>query len=83
MPRRKRNYEVQRVRLDGFVPVGVNADDDALLAWLDSLPNRKKFPIVWELLKAGETAIKQGAVRLEDVDEAEAMAEEFFHAFMA
>lgn len=82
MPRPKRDYEVRRVRLDGFVPIGVNPDDDALLAWLDSLPNRKKFPIVWAVLKAGEAAIKSGAVQVDDLAEAEAMAEEFFNAFV-
>lgn len=82
MARPKRNYEVQRVRLDGYIPVGVDAEDDRLLAWLDSLPNRKKFPIVWALLKAGGTAIGQGSVKVDELEEAEAMAEEFFHAFV-
>jgi len=83
MPRPKRDYEVRRVRLDGFVPVGVSAEDDALLAWLDNLPSRKKFPIVWAMLKAGGAAIQRGEVVLSDLDEAEAMAEEFFNAFVA
>lgn len=83
MARPKRDYPVRRVRLDGNVPVGVDPEDDALLEWLDSLPNRKKFPIVWAMLKAGGMAIKQGSVKMDDLDEAEAMAEEIFGAFVA
>lgn len=81
MPKPKRDYPVMRVNLCGTIRTDV-PENIAMLKWLDSLPNRKKFPIVWEILKAGGRAIQSGAIEA-DIDEAEAMAEEFFNAFVA
>jgi len=80
MGRPKRTYEVRRVRLDGYLPVGVDPDVDALLAWLDGLPNRKKFPIVIQRLISGGVELGDSKVSV-DIAEAEAAAERLMEQF--
>ena len=86
MARPKLLYERVRVRLDGYVPVDQDPRDDELLARLDALPPRTKFPTVWNWLKMGraleaitpETSVEEIA-RL--VREAEAASKAFFERF--
>jgi hypothetical protein len=53
MPRRKDEIRSVRVRLDGNLKPGVDAEVDKVLAWLDSLPPRTKFPAVIARLIGG------------------------------
>jgi len=86
MARPKLLYERVRVRLDGFIPVRQDPKDDELLARLDALPPRTKFPTVWMWLKMGkalesvtpETSAEE-ITRL--VREAEAASTAFFEKF--
>jgi hypothetical protein len=86
MPRPKLLYERVRVRLDGFVPVGQDPKDDELLARLDALPPRTKFPTVWMWLKLGK-ALESVTPETSDeeiarmVREAESASEALFGRF--
>lgn len=86
MPRPKLLYARVRVRLDGFVPVGQDPKDDELLARLDALPPRTKFPTVWMWLKMGK-ALEAVTPETSDeeiarlVREAEAVSEAFFEKY--
>ena len=42
-----------RVRLDGYLKPGVDSEVDKVLAWLNSLPPRTKFPAVIARLIGG------------------------------
>lgn len=42
-----------RVRLDGYLKPGTDPEVDRVLAWLDSLPPRTKFPAVIARLIVG------------------------------
>lgn len=69
-----------RVRIDGYLQKGVDPQVDRLLAWLDSLPPRKRFPLVMRRLMMGgviETVIEDG-----DVEAARKAADEIVAAFV-
>lgn len=69
-----------RVRIDGYLQKGVDPQVDRLLAWLDSLPPRKRFPLVMRRLMMGgvmETVVEDG-----DVEAARIAAAEIFSAFV-
>jgi len=66
------------VRIDGYLQKGVDPQVDRLLAWLDSLPPRKRFPLVMRRLMMGgviETVIEDG-----DVEAARKAADEIVAA---
>lgn len=53
MSRKKDKVESRRVRLDGYLKPGMDAEVDKVLAWLDALPPRTKFPAVIARLIGG------------------------------
>ena len=53
MSRKKDDVRSMRVRLDGYLKPGVDPEVDKVLAWLASLPPRRKFPSVIARLIAG------------------------------
>jgi hypothetical protein len=53
MPRKKDAVQSVRVRLDGYLKPGVDPEVDKVLAWLDALPPRTKFPAVIARLIGG------------------------------
>lgn len=86
MARPRLLYERVRIRLDGFVPVGQDEKDDELVARINALPARTKFPTVWKWLKMGKvlesvTPETPDEEVLRMVREAEAAAESFFGRF--
>lgn len=80
MGRPKNKVPSLRVRIDGYLQRGIDPQVDALLAWLDSLPPRKRFPLVMRRLMMGgviETVIEDG-----DIDAARKAADEIVAAFV-
>ena len=65
MARQKDDVRSVRVRLDGYLKPGVDPEVDKVLAWLASLPPRKKFPSVMARLIAG------GMIEAVSVDDGE------------
>lgn len=53
MSRKKDDVRSMRVRLDGYLKPGVDPEVDKVLAWLASLPPRRKFPSVIARLIGG------------------------------
>lgn len=80
MPRPKDKIRSERIRIDGYLKRGVDPQVDALLAWLDGLPPRKRFPLVMRRLMMGgviETVIEDG-----DVEAARKAADDIVAAFV-
>jgi hypothetical protein len=80
MPRPRDKVPSERVRIDGYLKRGVDPQVDALLNWLDSLPPRKRFPMVMRRLMMGgviETVTEDG-----DVEAARKAASEIIAAFV-
>lgn len=80
MARPKDRVPSERVRIDGYLKRGVDPQVDALLAWLDELPARKRFPLVMRRLMMGgvlETVVEDG-----DVEAARKAADEIIAAFV-
>lgn len=65
MARRKDAVQSVRVRLDGYLKPGVDPEVDKVLAWLNGLPPRKKFPSVIARLIGG------GLIEAMSVDDSE------------
>jgi len=80
MARPRLTYTRRRVRLDGFVPEGIDPKDDELLALLDGLPPRTKFPTVWMMLKMGKAL--ELAVQTGNTEEAVEFAQDLISAFV-
>jgi hypothetical protein len=53
MSRQKDLIRSRRIRLEGCLKPGIDPEIDRVLAWLDSLPPRTKFPSVIARLIAG------------------------------
>lgn len=53
MARPRDEVRSRRVRLDGYLKPGTDPEVDRVLAWLDSLPPRTKFPAVIARLIGG------------------------------
>jgi len=77
-PRNKRPSE--RIRIDGYLQRGSDPQIDRLLAWLDGLPPRKRFPLVMQRLMMGgalEAAVEDG-----DLEAARQAAQDIMAAFV-
>lgn len=80
MARPRDKIRSERVRIDGYLKRGLDPQVDALLAWLDDLPPRKRFPLVMRRLMMGgvmETVIEDG-----DIAAARKAADEIVAAFV-
>lgn len=80
MARPKDVIPSERVRVDGYLKRGVDPQVDALLAWLDGLPKRQRFPLVMRRLMMGgviETVVEDG-----DVEAARKAAQDIMAAFV-
>lgn len=80
MARPKDKVPSERVRVDGYLKRGVDPQVDALLAWLDGLPRRQRFPLVMRRLMMGgiiETVVEDG-----DVEAARKAAQDIMAAFV-
>ncbi len=80
MARPKDKIKSERVRLDGYLKRGVDPEIDKLLAWLDGLPPRKRFPLVMQRLMMGgvlETVVEDG-----DLEAARAAAAKIIGSFV-
>jgi hypothetical protein len=64
----------------------VNARDDKTFAWLDTIPNKKRFAFVWDLVTAalnGELGpVMQQAVEDSDMEKAREAAAQIVGAFV-
>ena len=80
MARPKDAIQSERVRLDGYLKRGVDPEIDKLLAWLDSLPPRKRFPLVMQRLMMG--GVLESVVEDGDLEAARAAATKIIHAFV-
>lgn len=80
MARRRDEIPSERIRIEGCLKRGVDPEVDKLLAWLDSLPKRKRFPMVIQRLMMGgvlETVVEDG-----DLEAARAAAAQIIGAFV-
>lgn len=80
MARPKDKVRSERVRIDGYLKRGIDPQVDALLAWLDGLPKRQRFPLVMRRLMMGgvmETVVEDG-----DVEAARKAAQDIMAAFV-
>ena len=86
MARPKDKVQSQRIRIDGYRKRGVDARFDKTFAWLDAIPEDKRFPFVWDLLTAalnGELGpAMQVAVEESDVEKARTAAQEIVSVFV-
>jgi hypothetical protein len=87
--RRGRPHDIvpsERVRIEGLRKRGVNARDDKTFAWLDAIPNKKRFAFVWDLVTAalnGELGpVMQQAVEDSDMEKAREAAAQIAGAFV-
>lgn len=81
MPRKKDLIPSIRVRLDGYLKPGTDPEVDKVLAWLDSLPPRTKFPAVIARLIGGGM-LQQIHVEDEQIKEQIQAAQEIMAAFV-
>lgn len=80
MARPRDKVRSERVRIDGYLKRGIDPQVDGLLAWLDSLPARRRFPLVMQRLMMGgviEMVVEDG-----DVEKARIAAREIMAAFV-
>ena len=80
MARSKDKVPSTRVRIDGYMKRGIDPQVDALLSWLDALPDKKRFPMVMQRLMMGgviETVVEDG-----DLEAARKAASEIMAAFV-
>ena len=75
-----------RIRIEGLRKRGVSARDDKTFEWLDSIPNKKRFTFVWDLVTAalnGELGpVMQQAVEDSDMEKAREAAAQIVGAFV-
>lgn len=81
MARKKDLIPSVRVRLDGYLKPGTDPEVDKVLAWLDSLPPRTKFPAVIARLIGGGI-LQQINVEDEQIDEQIRAAQDIMAAFV-
>ena len=76
----------ERVRIEGLRKRGVSARYDKTFAWLDAIPNKKRFAFVWDLVTAalnGELGpVMQQAVEDSDMEKAREAAAQIVGAFV-
>lgn len=76
----------ERVRIEGLRKRGVSTRGDKTFAWLDSIPNKKRFSFVWDLVTAalnGELGpMMQQAVEDSDMEKAREAATQIAGAFV-
>ncbi len=89
LPKRGRPHDAipsERIRIEGLRKRGVNARDDKTFAWLDAIPNKKRFSFVWDLVTAalnGELGpVMQQAVEDSDMEKAREAAAQIVGAFV-
>ena len=86
MARPKDAIKSERVRIDGLRKRGLNERQDKTFAWLDAIPEGKRFDFVWDLLTAalnGELgSVMQQAVEESDVEKAREAASQIIGAFV-
>lgn len=70
----------ERIRIDGYLKRGVDPQIDLLLAWMDGLPRKKRFPLVMQRLMMGgafAAVVEDG-----DVEKARVAASAIIGAFV-
>lgn len=76
----------ERIRIEGLRKRGVNPRDDKTFDWLDSIPNKKRFSFVWDMVTAalnGELGpVMQQAVEDSDLEKAREAAAQIVGAFV-
>jgi len=76
----------ERIRIDGQRKRGLDQRDDKTFAWLDAIPDGKRFDFVWDLLTAalnGELgSVMQQAVEESDLEKAREAANQIMGAFV-
>lgn len=76
----------ERVRFEGLRKRGVNPRYDKTFAWIDAIPNGKRFEFVWDLVTAalnGELGpVMQQAVEDSDMEKAREAAAQIAGAFV-
>ena len=80
MARPKDKIPSERVRIDGYLKRGIDPQVDALLAWMDGLPRKRRFPLVMQRLMMGgviEMVVEDG-----DVEKARLAAKQIMAAFV-
>lgn len=80
MARRKDTIRSERIRIEGNLKRGVDADVDRLLAWLDGLPKGKRFSMVIQRLLMG--GVLEAVVEDGDVEAARAAAARIVGSFV-
>jgi hypothetical protein len=81
MARPRDKVRSERVRIDGRLKRGVDPRVDALLGWLDSLPSKKRFPLVVQRLLMG--GVMEDITTGGDVEAARKAAEDIARNFVA
>lgn len=75
-----------RVRIDGYRKRGIDARQDKTFAWMDAIPDGKRFDFVWDLLTSalnGELgSVMQQVVEESDVEKAREAASQIISAFV-
>ena len=86
MARPRDKVKSERVRIDGYRKRGIDPRQDKTFAWLDAIPDGKRFDFVWDLLTAalnGELgSVMQQAVEDSDVEKACEAARQISNAFV-
>lgn len=86
MARPKDTVRSDRIRIDGYRKRGIDPRQDKTFAWLDAIPNGKRFDFTWELLTAalnGELgSAMQQAVEENDLEKARDAARQISIAFV-
>ena len=84
--RRPDEIPSERVRFEGLRKRGVNSRYDKTFAWIDAIPNGKRFEFVWDLVTAalnGELGpVMQQAVEDSDMNKAREAAAQIVGAFV-
>lgn len=84
--RRPDEIPSERIRIDGYRKRNINKRYDKTFEWLDAIPGRKRFNMVWELITAalnGELGIQmQTAIETGDLDLAKQAASQIVSAFV-
>lgn len=80
MARPKNPTPSQRVRIDGYLRRGEDPEIDKLLDWFESLPPKRRFPLVMQRLMMG--GVIEAVVEDGDVAAARAAAAQISSAFV-
>ena len=86
MGRKPDPVKSERVRIEGSRKRGVSSRDDKTFAWLDGIPDGKRFEFAWDLITAalnGELGpVMQAAVEESDIEKAKRAAQQISNAFV-